>query len=67
VSGLIQVSPSANEDTLRRRLEALGATVQSWSTRRSLMSIRIPSSKLLELGDVDEVVYVEGGDRYSLS
>jgi hypothetical protein len=29
-------------------------------------AVRIPSSKLIELGNVDDVVYVEGGDQYSL-
>jgi hypothetical protein len=64
VRGLLQVSPSANPPALRRRLESLGAEIQSWPEHGRTMTVCIPTSSLIELGDVDEVVYVEGGDRY---
>jgi hypothetical protein len=67
VRGLLQVSPSANTARLRVRLESIGAEIQSWPDHSRLITIRIPSSKLAELQNVDEIVYVEGGDRYSLA
>lgn len=66
VHGLVQVSPYANTAALRMRLEALGAEIESWPDKQHMVAVRIPSSKLIELGNVDDVVYVEGGDQYSL-
>lgn len=67
VRGLLQVAPSANASALRVRLESMGAEIQSWPDHGRLVTVLMPTSRLLELGDVDEVVYVEGGDRYSLA
>jgi len=42
------------------------AEIQSWSEHCRTMTVRMPAARLFELGDVDEVIYVEGGGRYWL-
>ena len=64
VRSLVELSPSANEEQFRSQMEPLGAEVRSWSQQGRVATVDIPGEHLSELGDLDEVVYVEAGETY---
>ena len=65
VRSLVELSPSADEEHFRNQMEPLGAQVRSFSEQGRVATVDIPGEHLSELGDLDEVVYVEAGEIYS--
>jgi hypothetical protein len=64
---LVQVAPTADPAELGRQVTALGGTVHSWLDETSLLSLELPTSRLVELAALDGVVYVETGEPYRSS
>ncbi len=64
VRSLIELAPSADEQQFRDHMQPLGAQVRSWSQQGRVATVDIPSEHLSQLGDLDEVVYVEAGEQY---
>lgn len=62
-----QVSVAANVDPtkIRAHLDALGAEILSWSAETNLLTLTLPSERLVELARSRGVTYVELGSRYS--
>jgi hypothetical protein len=65
LSCLLEVSPSRNVQGLRRELEALGGEIKSWTEETHSMSVEMDASNLEDLANLEGVVYVETGERYS--
>ena len=62
----IEVAPGADPDSLRRRLEAVGAEIHSWSEQARIITIEIPVKRLRELDALDDVVYVDASEPFRL-
>lgn len=61
---LVQVAPTADPAELGRQVAELGGTVHAWLDETSLLSLELPTSRLVELAGLDGVAYVETGEPY---
>lgn len=61
---LLQVAPAADAPALRRGVEALGGTVQSWMTETRLLGVQVPAGTLAALADLPGVAYVDAETPY---
>ena len=64
VSGLIRVSATVDEESLRTAIESRGMVVRSWLKEANLVTVDASVGQLSELAELDGVVYVEADERY---
>jgi hypothetical protein len=66
ISALVELSPTADQQTLQDEINRLGGRVRSWLTELRACTAEVPASRLTDLADLEGVSYVEAGERFSL-
>jgi hypothetical protein len=66
VQALVEVAGSADPSEIERELAKAGVTGLHWLSAPRFVSVEIPSSKLTALADLNDVVYIEVGEKMTL-
>ena len=65
VSALVSIASSVDRSRFTQSITQIGGEVVSWSDTTNVVTLTIPASALSAVADLDGVVYVETGGRYS--